>query len=31
MENKKKDIRWEVFIPRFILVLIAAIIGIVNN
>ncbi|WBW50001.1 BCCT family transporter [Peptoniphilus equinus] len=31
MENKKKDIRWEVFIPGFVLVLIAAIVGLVNN
>ncbi len=31
MENEKKNIRWEVFVPSFILVAIAAIIGIVNN
>lgn len=31
MENKKKEIRWEVFIPTFTLVLIAAIVGIMNN
>ena len=30
-ENKKKEIRWSVFIPAFSFVLIAAIIGIVNN
>lgn len=31
MENEKKNIRWEVFIPSFVFVAIAAIIGIVSN
>lgn len=31
MDNQKKNIRWEVFIPSFILVALAAIVGIVNN
>lgn len=34
MENKninKKEVRWQVFIPGFVLILAAAIIGIVNN